>query len=216
MTVTLFFTLVGYVIVPAPFVTVRQVSLKRPRSGVSRFENEAPASQPTLLPGVLPMNVVSSAYGTSFVSAGGTCEIVSVPARDDTSSVKRREKSNGCFVVRFSVPPIPWPSMSGVGVFCTCTPLSSSPPTTSSGTRRPPLSVSALPSDMPLIVTLLRRGLMPRIWTNRPSPFSSSIDTPGMRFNVSPMFLSGSRPISSALKASTTPSASRFTAIELA
>ena len=47
---------------------------------------------------------------------------------------------------------------------------SSSPPMTSSGTVRP--SPSGVPAVMPLMVTLLRLGLAPRMLTKRPSPWS--------------------------------------------
>src|SRR5262245_8525072 len=70
VTVTLFFTFVGYDTVRPLSVIGRQLSLYSPSNGVFRFENEPPSSQPTVLCAALPVTVASSAYGTSLVSAG--------------------------------------------------------------------------------------------------------------------------------------------------
>ncbi len=105
--------------------------------------------------------------------------------------------------------------MSGVRVLTTCAPPSAPPEMMSSGVRRPPSSTSGEPNWTPLMVTLFRVGLMPRIWTYRPSPFSTSMETPGNRFSASPRLLSGSRPSSSTPRASMVCWASRFSSIAL-
>src|SRR5262245_39776171 len=102
VTVTLFFTLVGYDSV-CPFIVIGgQLSSKRPGRGVFRFGKDTPANQPSLLQAVFRASVVSRAYGTSFVSTGPLEEIVSVPLRDEMRAVNGFSKSNGCLVVRLS------------------------------------------------------------------------------------------------------------------
>ena len=95
-----------------------------------------------------------------------------------------------------------WLGMSAVGVFTTCTPPSTPPEITSIGAARPPPSCSGDPICTPLIVTLFSAGLIPRICTKRPSPFSTSMDTPGRRLSDSPTLRSGNCPSSSAPSAS--------------
>ena len=66
----------------------------------------------------------------------------------------------------------------------------------------------------PLSVTMLNCGPKPRAVTTAPSPLRRSMETPVIRCSASLRFVSGNLPMSSALIASTTPTASRLVSIE--
>ena len=66
----------------------------------------------------------------------------------------------------------------------------------------------------PFSSTRLNCGPKPRTVTRAPSPRSRSMDTPVMRCSDSARFVSGKLPMSSAVIASTTPSAPRFRSME--
>ena len=74
-------------------------------------------------------------------------------------------KSNGDWVTRFTVPPMPWASMSGVTTLTTSRRESSWPPTTSSGTRGSDARPSGLHSWTPFCVTFDSDESMPLIET---------------------------------------------------
>ena len=86
-------------------------------------------------------------------------------------------------------------------------PYSPSPPD-------PTMTTSAVGIARPLSVTRLKPGPNPRAVTREPSPLTRSIETPVIRCRDSARFVSGNLPMSSALIASTTPTASRFISIE--
>ena len=79
----------------------------------------------------------------------------------------------------------------------------------------PPIVLSPLPNPSapgiwrPLRVTRLNCGPKPRAVTCAPSPLRRSMEMPVIRCSDSARFVSGNLPMSSAVIASTTPTASR-------
>lgn len=86
---------------------------------------------------------------------------------------------SGVLVTRLTDPPIASASMSAVRVFDTSIAARMSEGTSSSFTMRFPPSVPG--TCTPSTVTFDKRGSVPRICTNFPSPSSRSSDTSGIR-----------------------------------
>ena len=86
--------------------------------------------------------------------------------------------------------------MSGVRVFTTANDCTSSEGKTSNATPR--RSLSGAGTKVPLMVTAFKSAPKPRTETKRPSPWSRSVDTPGIRCKASAALSSGNCPMPSA------------------
>ena len=119
----------------------------------------------------------------------------------------RPRESKAEALLMLTEPPMPSPSMSGVMDLLTSRADNSSDGMTSSATER--LSFSGAGTLTPLMVVTMRFGSMPRMPTNRPSPWSRSRNTPETRCSASETLRSGNWPMSVADTTETMPSAAR-------